>query len=71
MKRLAPLTLALLALLCVPCFAGPAGDDTEVPFSFENGYVIVQAKIKGEKPVDVILSTGVTLGRCHRQVGNC
>jgi hypothetical protein len=59
MKRLAALKLALLALLCAPCAAGPAGDDaSEVPFSFEQGYVIVQAKIRGDKPVEVILSTG-------------
>lgn len=58
MKRIVTLALAL-ALLCVPCFAAPAGDDaSEVPFSFEKGYVIVQAKIRGEQPVEVILSTG-------------
>lgn len=57
MKRFAIHALALLALLCGPCFAGQA-DDNEVPFSFEKGFVVVQAKIKGDRPVDVLVSTG-------------
>ena len=57
MKRFAIQTLALLALLCGPCFAGQA-DDNEVPFSFEKGFVVAHATIKGDRPVDVLLSTG-------------
>jgi hypothetical protein len=31
----------------------------DIPFSFENGLVIVAAKIKGDIPVNVVLSTGI------------
>jgi hypothetical protein len=60
MQRL-PLAMILLAVfLCVPGVAGAAVEDatSEVPFSIEKGHVIVQAKIKNETPVEVILSTG-------------
>lgn len=55
--------LALTALVGAhtsPCAAHPAGDDaiSEVPFTLEKGHVVVQAKIKGDKPVEVVLSTG-------------
>lgn len=60
MQRLLLLLMLLTAFLCTPCVAGAAVDDatSEVPFSFEKGHVIVQAKIKNETPVEVILSTG-------------
>lgn len=35
-----------------------SGDVDGIPFSFEKGFVIVSAKIKGKLPVDVVLSTG-------------
>lgn len=60
MQRL-PLAMMLLAVfLCTPGVAGAAVDDatSEVRFSIEKGHVIVQAKIKNETPVEVILSTG-------------
>lgn len=51
---------ALLVLPCAPCLARRAVDDSvsEVPFIFEKGYVIVQAKIKSGKQVDVLVATG-------------
>ena len=33
-------------------------DQVEVPFKFEKGFVIVDAKIKGDTPVKVVISTG-------------
>jgi hypothetical protein len=52
-------TLTLVVLLCAPCAAARAADETvEVPFAFEKGYVIVAAKIKGKEPVEFIVSTG-------------
>lgn len=59
MQRLI-LTFALLVFICAPCVAHRAVDDavSEVPFVFEKGYVVVQARIKGDKPVDVIIATG-------------
>ena len=30
----------------------------DIPFSFENGFVVVEAKIKGDVPVHVVLATG-------------
>jgi hypothetical protein len=52
--------LVALLFLCVPCGASTVANDTisEVPFSFEKGYVIVQANIKGGKQVEMILATG-------------
>jgi|ERR1044071_877299 hypothetical protein len=61
MQKFALRMFMLLAVACVPCFAHPASNDntvSEVPFAFEKGYVIVQVRIKGDVPVDVILSTG-------------
>ena len=59
MKRFAAAAW-LLALLSVPCAAGLTPDSaaSEAPFSFEKGHVLVQAKIKSDVPVEVILSTG-------------
>ncbi len=53
----APTLLALL-LLCAPRAAAAADETGEVPFSFERGFVIVQAKIKGKEPAEVVVSTG-------------
>jgi hypothetical protein len=55
------LSVILLTLLGTLSHAGPASDTdvSEVPFAFENGLVIVEAKIKGNIPVQVVLSTGV------------
>lgn len=60
MQRLVLSILAILLVLCLPCDAGTIANDTmsEVPFSFEKGYVIVHANIKGEKDVELILATG-------------
>ncbi len=54
---LAALLLIIFSALCV---ARPSlvGSESEAPFSFEKGYVVVQAKFKGNVPVDVVLSTG-------------
>jgi hypothetical protein len=59
MLRLTLTALALLFVLCAPCAAAPADEAAgEVPFTFEQGYVIVEAKIRGKEPVQVILATG-------------
>ncbi|HYP54298.1 MAG TPA: hypothetical protein VEQ42_12190 [Pyrinomonadaceae bacterium] len=59
MKRLTLLALVLLASLCAPRAARAADDaPVEVPFSFEKGYVVVQVKVKGKLPAEVLLSTG-------------
>ncbi len=60
MQRFPFVMMVLAAFLCTPCVAKAATDDatSEVPFSFEKGHVIIQAKIKNEIPVEVILSTG-------------
>jgi Aspartyl protease len=59
MRIVAPATLLLLTLLCVPNAAKAADNVTvEVPFTLEKGHVIVPAKIQGDKPVEVVLSTG-------------
>lgn len=52
--------MVLLALLgsligVRPSFGANASD---IPFSLENGFVIVEAKIKGDVPVQVVLATG-------------
>lgn len=60
MKKMALRTL-LLAFLCMPCAASPPAIDgivSEVPFSFEKGYVIVQAKILRQMPAEMVLATG-------------
>jgi hypothetical protein len=53
--------LAVVAALLSPCAARPAADDviSEVPFTYEKGHIIVQAKIQGDKPVEVALATGL------------
>jgi hypothetical protein len=49
----------LLISLYVPCAAGPAGDTAgEVSFKLEKGHIVVPAKVKGDKPVEVVLATG-------------
>jgi hypothetical protein len=55
---LSAMLTALLGTLC----SAQTGVDTgvsEVPFAFDSGLVIVEAKIKGNVPVQVALSTGV------------
>ncbi len=56
------LTVVIAILLCGFCIHVSARtiDDpiTEIPFSFEKGYVIVQAKILGQMPVEMVLATG-------------
>ncbi|HEX7997587.1 MAG TPA: pepsin/retropepsin-like aspartic protease family protein [Pyrinomonadaceae bacterium] len=58
MRRLILTTLMLLAALVVPCAAAPGQAVSELPFVMERGHVLVQVKIKGETPVEVILATG-------------
>lgn len=60
MQRFSFAMILPAVFLCVPGVAGAAVDDptSEVPFSIEKGHVIVQAKIKNETAVEVILSTG-------------
>ena len=55
------ISLALLPLLVNLGNAKTTVDNgvTDIPFSFENGLVIVAAKIKGDIPVNVVLSTGI------------
>jgi hypothetical protein len=58
--RLSLTALTLLIIFCAPCAARPVADDAaeEVPFTFEKGFVIVHAKVKGSEPVEVIVATG-------------
>lgn len=59
MRRLTLTALTLFIALCAPCAAAPAAEESgEIPFTFEKGYVIVEAKIKGKEPAQVIISTG-------------
>jgi Aspartyl protease len=60
MRRLILTTLMLLAALVLPCVAAPAPEQavSQLPFVMERGHVLVQVKIKGETPVEVILATG-------------
>ena len=59
MRMLTLSALMLLIPLCGPCVAKPADNAiSEVPFTLEKGHVIVPAKIEGDKPVEVVLSTG-------------
>lgn len=55
------LSSILIASLGTLCSARTGADTgvSEVPFAFENGLVIVEAKIKGNVPVHVVLSTGL------------
>lgn len=50
----------VLTLHGVPRAASAIADDptVEIPFSFEKGLVIVQAKIKGKIPVELVLTSG-------------
>jgi hypothetical protein len=62
MRRIKQTTLLLLLFLCVPCgLRAVAADDAvvELPFAFEKGYVIVQAKVKGDQPIELALMTGL------------
>lgn len=50
--------LLYLVLLAAPCVAQSAATTTEIPFSFHKGLIIVEAKIKDDVPVLVVLATG-------------
>ena len=53
-----PIVLLLsLVLLATPCLAQSA-TTTEIPFTFHKGLIIVDAKIKDDVPVSVVLATG-------------
>ena len=57
-----PIALLLyLVLLATPCVAQSAGATTasEIPFSLHKGLIIVDAKIKRDVPVQVVLATGM------------
>lgn len=59
MRRLTLIALTLFIAFCAPCAAAPAAEEAgEVPFLFENGFVLVPAKIKGKEPAEVVISTG-------------
>src|ERR1041385_1613693 len=60
MRRFPFAFILFLVLLCSPCLARTVSDDAtfEVPFLFEKGHVIVQAKIKKDIPVEVVIATG-------------
>jgi len=59
MRMLTLSAFMLLIPLCGPCVAKPADNAiSEVPFTLEKGHIIVPAKIQGNKPVEVVLSTG-------------
>lgn len=50
--------LLYLVLLAAPCAAQSAATATEVPFTFHKGLIIVDAKIKDDVFVSVVLATG-------------
>jgi predicted aspartyl protease len=58
-RRLA-ISVFLGSLFVTLCMAKPTiqNDTSEVPFTFENGFLIVEAKIKDKIPVQVVLATG-------------
>ena len=62
MPRLNLLLLYLL-LLATPCVAQTAATTTgsDIPFSLQKGLIIVEAKIKGDVTVNVVLATGMEL----------
>ena len=51
--------LLFLLLLATPCVAQTTTTPSDIPFSLEKGLIIVEAKIKGDVPVHVILATGM------------
>ena len=55
--RKIPMLFFLLSCLFSICGA-QTPDEVEVPFNFVKGFVILDAKIKGDKPVKVVISTG-------------
>lgn len=55
-----PIVLLLsLVLLATPCLAQSAATATEIPFTLHKGLVIVEAKIKDDVSVLVVLATGM------------
>ncbi|HEX5887040.1 MAG TPA: retropepsin-like aspartic protease [Pyrinomonadaceae bacterium] len=51
--------LLYLLLLATPCVAQTATTAIEIPFAFQKGLIIVDAKIKDSVPVKVVLATGM------------
>ena len=49
------LLVLIITLFSSPTFAATVND---IPFSFENGFVVVEAKIKDDTTVNVVLATG-------------
>lgn len=59
MKALCRILLVCICILVsTTAMHAGASNDTEIPFVFEKGHVVVSAKIKGNIPVEMILSTG-------------
>lgn len=48
--------LVLISTLFSPRVLATTAND--IPFSFENGFIVVEAKIKGDVPVNVVIATG-------------
>jgi len=59
MSKLAVAIGILVCGLCIETHPRTLDDTvSEVPFSFEKGYVIAQAKIRDQIPVEMVLATG-------------
>lgn len=60
MKTFAMTTLLLCTFLCVSVAGKPGivDIDSELPFTLEQGHLIVSATIAGNKPVEMVLATG-------------
>jgi len=56
MRKFPMLLFLLLCLFTIS--AAQTADEVEVPFKFEKGLMIVDAKIKGDTPVKVVVATG-------------
>lgn len=65
MRKLFITTFVLLTLFGVPCAGSSNADDAtvEMPFTFEKGLIILEAKIKGNVPVALTLATGAEHSR--------
>lgn len=60
MKIVTLAVVFLITCICVPGFPRGVDDTTsEIPFTFEKGYVIVQATIQSQAPVEMVLGTGL------------
>lgn len=59
MRRLRPAALTLVVVIIAACAPRAAAEEGgEVPFTFEKGYVVVGAMVKGREPAEVVISTG-------------